>query len=147
MRTEPFVVAPRDYANAMDVLGVRITVLASNRATGGYEITLQEGAEGAGPPPHSHAWDESFFVLEGRVEISCAGRSTVCESGTFVHVPAGTVHGYRFCAGGGRMFEVSSAGGRAVEMFTNVSRAIPPGPPDIPQLLDVLLRNGVTVAA
>jgi hypothetical protein len=31
-------------------------------------------------------------------------------------------------------------------MFTAVDKEIPPGPPDIPKLLDVLTRNGVTVA-
>jgi quercetin dioxygenase-like cupin family protein len=146
MKIEPFIVRPRDYARPLSVLGVRVTVLASNTATHGYEITLQEGEEGAGPPPHSHDWDESFFVLSGRVEIHREGKSVVCDPGTLVHVPARAVHGYRFGAGGGRMLEVSGQGGRATRMFTNVSRAIPPGPPDIPKLLDVLLSNGVTVA-
>lgn len=52
------------------MLGTKITVLASNAATHGYEITLQEGEEGSWPPPHSHDWDESFYVLRGNVEIS-----------------------------------------------------------------------------
>ena len=64
-----------------------------------------------------------------------------------MHVPAGTVHGYRFGPDGGKMLELSGAGGRATQMFTNVSREIPSGPPDIPKLLGVLGRNGVTIAA
>ncbi len=146
MKIQPFVVAPRDYNRALNVLGVKVTVLASNAATGGYGITLQEGEEGAGPPPHSHDWDESFYVLRGKVEMHCEGKSVLCDPGTLVHVPAGTVHGYRFAAGGGEMFEVSGQGGFATQMFTNVSKEIPPGPPDIPRLLEVLLQNGVRVA-
>jgi quercetin dioxygenase-like cupin family protein len=65
MKAQPFVVKPTDV-EPMSVLGVRITVLAANTATQGYEITLQEGEEGAGPPPHSHDWDESFYVLPAR---------------------------------------------------------------------------------
>ena len=38
------------------------------------------------------------------------------------------------------------AGALAAQMFTAVDSEIPPGPPDIPKLLDVLKRNGVTVA-
>ena len=147
MKKTPFIVMPEDRPRAMEVLGVKITVLASNARTQGYEITLQEGDEGVGPPPHFHDWDESFFVLEGQVEIDCEGSALVCDPGTLVHVPAGTVHGYRFGTGGGRMFELTGQGGRATQMFANVSREIPPGPPDLPKLLGVLLRNGVTVAA
>lgn len=147
MNTQPFVVAPRDYADTMNVLGVQITVLASNRETAGYEITLQRGGEGAGPPPHRHDWDESFFVLDGEVEVHCDGRSIVGGAGTLVHVPRGTVHGYRFGRGGGRMLEISGQGGFATRMFADVSRRVPPDLPDVPKLLDVLRENGVFVAA
>jgi hypothetical protein len=44
MKTQPFVVSLQDYPRALSVLGVQITVLASNTATQSYEITLQEGA-------------------------------------------------------------------------------------------------------
>ena len=64
--TEPFVVTPADYDPALNVIGTKVTVLASNAATQSYEITLQQGDEGMGPPLHSHNWDESFFILKGK---------------------------------------------------------------------------------
>jgi len=75
------------------VLGNKVTVLASKAVTQSYEITLQPGDEGMGPPLHSHNWDESVYVLKGKVEFSCAGKTVICMPGTLVHVPAGTVHG------------------------------------------------------
>ncbi len=48
MTAKPFVVAPKDYADALDIVGERVTVLASGEATG------QRGREGSGPPPHHH---------------------------------------------------------------------------------------------
>ena len=93
VKTQPFVVTPKDYDPALNVLGTKVTVLASNAGTQSYEITLQQGDEGTGPPLHSHNWDESFYVLKGQVE------------------------------------------------------EVPPGPPDIPKVLEVLKQNGVTVAA
>src|SRR4030095_6690586 len=147
MKTQPFVVPPQNYGPALDVLGTKVTVLASNAATQAYELTLQRGDEGRGPPPHSHDWDESFFVLKGKVEFSCEGRTTMCAPGTLVHLPAGTVHGFRYGAGGGEMLEFTGQGGFATQMFTAVSRVIPPGPPDISKVLEVLKQNGVTVAA
>jgi quercetin dioxygenase-like cupin family protein len=147
MKTQPFVVAPKDYDPALNVLGTKVTVLASNAATQAYEITLQQGDEGMGPPLHSHNWDESFYVLKGKVEFSCAGKTILCIPGTLVHVPAGTVHGFRYGAGGGEMLELTGQGGFATQMFAALSKEIPPGPPDIPKVLEVLKQNGVTVAA
>ena len=146
MQVHPFIVTPSDVA-PMCVLGVRITVLAANTATNGYEITLQEGEEGAGPPPHSHDWDESFYVLRGGVEINCEGKLATLQAGSLVHVPRGTVHAYRFGLGGGAMLEVSSQGGRATKMFTNVGKEFPRADGDIPRLLGLLLENGVRIAA
>ena len=74
MKAEPFVVSPKTCEPALNVLGVSVTVLASNVQTQGYEITLQSGGEGVGPPPHRHDWDESFFVLRGSVEFSIDGK-------------------------------------------------------------------------
>lgn len=145
MTAKPFLVTPGDVA-PIDVLGVRITVLAANTATQSYEITTQEGDEGSGPPPHSHDWDESFYVLRGEVEIVCDGKTAVLGAGSLVHVPRGTVHGYRFGAGGGAMLEVSGEGGHATRMFRNVGKEFPRAVPD-PRLVAVLDENGVRIAA
>jgi quercetin dioxygenase-like cupin family protein len=146
MNPQWFVVTPRDYDPALNVLGTKVTVLASNAATRAYEITLQQGDEGTGPPPHSHNWDESFYVLKGKIEFTCAGQTVACMPGTLVHVPAGNVHGFRYAAGGGEMLELTGQGGFATQMFTAVSHEIPPGPPDILKVVEVLEQNGVTVA-
>ena len=78
MKAQPFVVTPKDYDPALNVLGIKVTVLASNTATQAYEITRQQGEAGMGPPPHSHNWDESFYVIAGEVEFTCSGNTVVC---------------------------------------------------------------------
>jgi quercetin dioxygenase-like cupin family protein len=146
MKAQPFAVTPDDYARALNVVGEKITILAANSATHGYEIFLQRGDEGTGPPPHSHDWDESFYVVKGNVEISYADRKLMAAAGTLVHLPAGTVHSFRFGAGGGEMISVTGASGTASQLFTSIDREIAPGPPDIPKLIAVARKNGVTVA-
>ena len=147
MKAQAFVVTSKDYDPPLNVLGGRVTVLASNTATQGYEITRAQGAQGMGPPPHSHNWDESFYVLAGEVEFTCSGKTVVCVPGTLVHVPAGTAHSFRCLTDGCDMLELTGQGGMATQMFKAVSREIPPGPPEVPKLLEVLKQNGVTVAA
>jgi quercetin dioxygenase-like cupin family protein len=145
MRASHFVLNPDQYEPALNVVGTKVTVLVSNAATQSYGVTLQRGDEGTGPLPHSHDWDECFYVLKGGVEFLCDGKSHACSAGTLVHVPRGTVHGFRFGPGGGQMLELTGQGALAAQMFTAIDREMPEGPPDIPRLLGVLSRNGVTV--
>jgi quercetin dioxygenase-like cupin family protein len=147
MQTGPFVVTPNDYSRALNVVGTKVTLLASNPATGSYEITIQEGPEGTGPPPHSHNWDEAFFVLAGTIEFSFAGKTVLAVPGTLVHLPGGTVHSFRYGAGGGKALEITGQGSSASQMFTSVDKEVLSGPPDIPKVVEVLKKNGVTVAA
>ncbi len=147
MKTQPFVVTPNDYARALNVIGTKVTVLASSAATQGYEVTVQEGDEGTGPPPHSHSWDEAFFVLNGTIEFMYGNTTVLAVPGTLVHIPGGTIHSFRYGAGGGKTLEITGQGSLASQMFTDVDKTIPPGPPDIPKLLEILKKNGVTVAA
>jgi len=141
-----FVLTPDRRARPLNVVGTQVTVLAANATTRSYGITLQQGDEGTGPPPHSHDWDEAFYVLSGEIRFLCDGEAHVCRPGTLVHIPRGTVHGFQYGKGGGQMLEITGANARAAEMFAAVDQASPSGPPDIPTLLQVLERNGVTVA-
>ena len=143
MTGEALVVPPEKYDTALNVVGTSVTVLASVARTKGYEITLQKGDSGMGPPPHSHGWDESFFVLKGTILFQCDGRETLCKPGTLVHVPAGTVHAFSYGESGGEMLEIAGKGSQATQMFTDFNNEVP-SPPDISKVLAVWARNGVT---
>ena len=145
MTAKPIVVSPADYAARLDVVGEHVTVLASKDLTGGYELFLQEGPEGSGPPPHSHGWDESFFVMQGTVEFGYDDEHLSAGPGTLVHLPAGTTHWFRFAPGGGRMLSISGNGSNAARMFTEMDAEIPPGAPDIPKVVAVARRHGLTI--
>jgi quercetin dioxygenase-like cupin family protein len=145
MAVKPFVVTPKDYAPPLNILGEHITVLASGEATEGYEIFHQRGPEGSGPPPHSHPWDESFFVTKGQIDFGIGAESMTASTGTLVHLPAGTVHWFRFGKGGGEMLSMTSRLG-ASKMFTDLAREVAPVNPDLGQLAEVGARHGLKVA-
>jgi quercetin dioxygenase-like cupin family protein len=145
MAAKAFVVTPKDYAPALNIVGEHVTVLASGEATDGYEVFLQRGPEGSGPPPHSHPWDESFFVLNGQIDFGIGGESTTASPGTLVHLPAGTVHWFRFGRGGGEVFSMTSRLG-ASKLFTALAREVAPVDPDLGKLAEVGARHGLTVA-
>jgi quercetin dioxygenase-like cupin family protein len=145
MAAKPFVVAPKDYAPTLNIVGEHVTVLASGEATEGYEVFLQRGPEGSGPPPHSHPWDESFFVTKGQIDFGIGTESTAASPGTFVHLPAGTVHWFRFGSGGGEMVSMTSRLG-ASKLFTDLAREIAPVNPDLGKLAEVGAPHGLKVA-
>jgi quercetin dioxygenase-like cupin family protein len=92
MTVKPFVVTPEEYAPELNIVGEHVTVLASGEATDSYEVFLQRGPEGSGPPPHSHPSEESFFVIKGQIDFGIDSESMTALPGTLVHLPAGTVH-------------------------------------------------------
>lgn len=145
MGSKPFVIKPADRNTALDVLGTQVTVLVSGDDSQDQRITLQTGSEGTGPPPHSHGWDESFYVSKGHIQFTCAGETTLCAAGTLVHVPADTVHSFSYGPGGGEMIEITGRGSNAIEMFTALARELPPGPPDVAKAVQVLDEHGVRV--
>lgn len=128
MSTKPFVVAPDQRPPALDVMGARITPLAAESAISDMQLTYQTGDEGIGPPPHSHDWDESFFITRGEVRFTCDGSTSTCHAGTLVHVPAGTVHAFSFGPGGGEILEITGKGSNAIGMFTAISQKMPGRP-------------------
>ena len=143
MSPKQFVVKPSDRSPPLNVVGVKVTVLVSDAVSQAQQVTLQSGDEGAGPPPHSHDWDESFYITKGQVEFTCGGETMTCLAGTLVHIPAGTIHAFSFGPGGGEMLEVTGAGSNAVQMFSALDREIPPGPLDVSKVVQVASKYGL----
>jgi quercetin dioxygenase-like cupin family protein len=142
--SKPFVVTPGNAPSPLKLVGEKITVLASGAQTGSYEIFRQAGPENSGPPPHSHPWDESFYVIKGEIAFGIDGSEMTAVPGTLVHLPAGTTHWFRFGKGGGEMISMTSREG-ASQMFTDIDREISPDNPDLGKLVEVGRRYGLEV--
>ncbi len=143
MSAEPSVIFPENHPRPFNVVGEQITVLLTRNTTHGYEIFLQEGPEGSGPPPHKHDWDESFYVIRGNIEFGYNDEQMTAGPGTLVHLPGGTVHWFRFKEGGGQMISITGQGSGASRFFTDLGTEIPSAAPDIEKLLQIADRHGV----
>jgi quercetin dioxygenase-like cupin family protein len=146
MGTQAFFTAAADCGRPLNVVGEHISVLASGATTGSYEVFLQEGPDGSGPIPHTHPWDESFYVIRGEVDFS-VDRSDLrtARPGDLVHVPAGTLQWFRWNRGGGAMLSMTSRLG-ASRLFADIDREIAPDEPDVERLIAIALRHGLTIA-
>jgi quercetin dioxygenase-like cupin family protein len=140
------IIIDKQEPRALNVVGEHITVLASGDQTGSYEVFHQEGSEGSGPPPHKHPWDEAFYVVRGQVAFGAGEQESVARAGTFVHIPAGTTHWFRFGSGGGEMLSLASPGA-AARMFTEFDREISPDNPDLARLVKIAGRHGAEIGS
>ncbi len=77
-------------------------------------------------------------MTRGQIRFICGGETRICTEGTFVHVPAGTVHAFSSGPGGGEMLEITGRRSKAVRMFSALDREIPPESPDIAAVIQVL---------
>ncbi len=110
--------------------------LATGATTNGQFCLVEETAKrGEAVPLHRHADDvESFYVLEGQITfyIDAAPGLTV-GAGAFLHVPAGTVHGFRIASDNTRYLILTTP--RHGEFYRAIS--IPAGSDGLPATYEV----------
>ncbi len=74
-----------------------------------------------GPPLHSHAnEDESFYVLEGELEVVHNGETRKVVPGDFIHLPKGTFHTFRNTAENGSRLLVLLRPGTFANLFRTI---------------------------
>ena len=78
-------IRPAERSEALHLAGVDITPLVSADQSADYEVAVISGNEGHGPPPHSHPWDETYFVLRGEVVFGVGQDEQVFTAGALVH--------------------------------------------------------------
>ena len=76
-------------------------------AEGPVHVTEYISTDREGPPPHSHAWAEVEYVIEGEVEFYQRGRWTRGGPGTVQMLPAGEAHSVRVPSGTARLLMIT----------------------------------------
>ena len=124
------------------VLGDRYTFHQTTPSLAVLEI---ESAEGHGPPPHIHEReDESFYVLDGELDVQVGNEQFHAERGGFVHVPKGVLHTYKAIGSGKARHLVLVAPGGLEQLFREIGtpageKSVDPADPSvvIPKLLSL----------
>jgi quercetin dioxygenase-like cupin family protein len=142
MSRAPFV-RKSEATEPLAVVGESIRVLAGVEDTGSYEVFLQSGPIGAGPPPHRHPWDEAYYVIDGQIDVLLVDRVVTVSRGEFVHIPAGTLHNFAMKTTDAKFLSLNSAGG-ASTFFREISRDVR-DPSDFPKMMPIAERNRVAV--
>ena len=144
MSTKAKFVADRDGI-AYRVLGSTMTVKANIDETGGvYEVVVAESPRGADIVTHRHPWAESYYMLEGAIDVQVGARRHHVGPGDFVTIPARAVHGFTVVTDVARFLHVSIGGG-ATALFRDLNDHLPEPvqPDDVPVLLEVAARHDI----
>ncbi|MSO87469.1 MAG: cupin domain-containing protein [Acidimicrobiia bacterium] len=134
------ILGPEERPESLKIGGFTVAVLASGHDTQGYEMFHTEGPAGTGPSPHSHPWDETFYVLNGPVTFGVGQEEIVAESGTFLNVPGDAIHWYRFGPETGSFVSVTS-GTSAAPMYRDLAAI---ESPDKSLYIETAARHGQT---
>lgn len=118
--TSARLVAPCDRPAPLRIAGFDIQTLINGDQAQAFEVFLTSGSQGTGPAPHSHPWDETFFVLRGPIVFGVGEREQSVEAGTLVHVPGGERHWYRFGDEEGEFLSLTS-GKAAAAMYQDLA--------------------------
>ncbi len=54
---------------------------------------------GGGPPPHRHDFEEMFTLLEGELQFTFRGETSVVHAGSTVNIPANAPHSFKNLSG------------------------------------------------
>lgn len=139
--TEPTATARESHY----ILGETLTPMLTNAMGSAIEIFDTRGVAGGGPPPHKHKWEEIYVVLSGEMEVLVDGKTMRLKPGEFAHVPADTPHGYTTLTDTHFLTIVSK--GNAAKFFKELADDVQMDPPDIPGILRVGAKHGITFLA
>jgi len=143
MQTLPTIVKSQDVP-PLHVLGTQVRFLCEADATRGawslMQVTLPQGA---GPPPHTHAWDEAYFVIEGQVQFSVAGERFTATAGDFVYTPGGVAHGFSGEGPQPARVLIFDAPAHAGAFFRRVDREVKELPRELPKVIGIGEETGI----
>ena len=99
---------------------------------------------GVGIPPHVHTKeDEIFRVVEGEVEITIDGASTVLKAGDIAFAPKGVPHTWQV-VGTEKAKMITSALPAGIEFMFQELSELPAGPPDFEKVAQICAKQGIT---
>lgn len=98
-----------------------------------------------GPPLHSHAFEEWFYILEGKFVFELDGISTEAYPGDFLHAPPNVPHTFQNISNReGRMLIIAKPGG-VESYFAELSKLMMADPTNLPALSEISAKYGVTL--
>lgn len=141
--TEPKIVRDNE-GKTLNVLGDMQTFKLTGEDTDGLFTLIEEHNDpGVAIPPHIHEnEDEVFKVVEGEMELTVGGKTTLLKAGDLAFGPRGVPHSWKIVGNTKAKVFLSVFPAGIENMFEELG-TLPPGPPDFPKIVEICGRYGV----
>ncbi|WOB43369.1 cupin domain-containing protein [Thermoleptolyngbya oregonensis NK1-22] len=137
-------VLKREEGQSLQVLSDRVCIkLKSTDSLSSMTVVTVDVPPNGFVPPHTHKEEESYYVLEGSMIMYLDSKEFRIEPGDFVHVPAGTTHGYKNNSAQSVKFLAWAVGGRIDEFFIELSEKVRDLPDDLAKMPSILEKHGI----
>lgn len=146
MTTASELVLKPHQGTQLRVMGDTLRILSRGEQTdAAYEMFELTGPLNSGPPPHTHPWSETYYVLEGMVDV-LVGKDTVQSiPGTCVTIPGGTIHTYQIRSETAR-FLVTTSTTAASDFFQELHQSFMQGTCALEEVIAIAARHHVTLS-
>ncbi len=114
----------------LSVTGGNYRILTSGAQTGGAFATIEMLVPpGGGPPPHAHPdFHETFYVVDGEVEVKSEAGTYVAKKGAYVVIPmGGVIHSFKNKTDNLANLLCTVVPSGLEEMFLAVGKPVQPG--------------------
>ncbi|MFD2099828.1 quercetin 2,3-dioxygenase [Flagellimonas iocasae] len=132
----------------VNVIGDQQTFKLTSEDTNGLFTLIEEvNPPGTMIPPHVHTnEDEIFKVLEGELEVTVGGETTILKAGDLAFAPRNVPHTWKVVGDQDCKTILSVFPAGLENMFAELG-GLPPGPPDFPKVAEICGRYGITFIA
>jgi len=132
------VTGPQDGDNLSVAGGIYRILVSGEQTNGEYAVIEMSVPAGGGPGPHAHAnFQESFYVIEGEVEVKTEQQTFTAKRGAFVNIPlGGMVHCFKNKTGNLAKLLCTVVPAGLEEMFLEIGKPVNAGEFIPPQPMD-----------
>ena len=134
----------KDEGKIVNVIGDIQTFKLTGKDTNGlFTLIEEENEPGTEIPPHVHEnEDEVFKVLEGEMELTVGGKTTILKAGDLAFGPRGIPHSWKIIGDSKAKVILSVFPAGIEDMFEELGE-LPPGPPNFPKVAEICGRYGI----
>ena len=142
--SKEIVITRNGEGEALKATGGRVRFICpaekTNKTWSLMEATLPRDA---GPPPHDHPWDESYYIIEGDVNFTLGDKTMRVTTGDFIYAPAGVLHGFKGASDKPARILVFDAPAHAEDFFRDMDREVKEFPRDAAKIPEIGLRHQI----
>nr|WP_067053842.1 cupin domain-containing protein [Mucilaginibacter sp. L294] len=130
--------SPDDGDNLSVAGGIYRILVSGKQTNGGFAVIEMSVPAGGGPGPHAHAgFQESFYVIEGEVEVKTEETTFTATKGAFVNIPlGGMVHCFKNRSNNLAKLLCTVVPAGLEEMFLEIGKPVKAGEFIAPQPMD-----------